>query len=106
MVEKYLPERDRYKIIFEGSQEKALVPPDNLKRRDRTPTDCGYYITFNKGKFSRREFASKEECQAYVAEVEAKGLAEQVAQLDVGSSNAKGKSGKKGRKKKGKKGRK
>ncbi|KAL9190423.1 hypothetical protein ACHAXT_007634, partial [Thalassiosira profunda] len=106
LVEKYLPERDRYKITFEGSQEKALAPPDNLKRRDRTPTDCGYYITFNNGKFSRREFASKEECQAFVAEVEANGLAGQLAQLHVSSSNAKGKSGKKGRKKKGGKGRK
>ena len=80
--------------------------PGNLKRRDRTPTDCGYYITFNKGKFSRREFASREECEAYVAQVEANGVAEQLDQLDVGSSNVKGKSRKKGRQKKGKKGRK
>ena len=54
------------KIIFEGSGNAALVGPNNLKRRDRTPLDCGYYISFEVGRVSRREFATKEECQAYI----------------------------------------
>jgi len=66
VVEKYITKKDKYKIIFEGSGNPALVGPNNLKRRDRTPLDCGYYISFKNGKMSRREFATKEECQAYV----------------------------------------
>jgi len=56
-----------YKVIFEGSGNAALVGPNNLKRRDRTPLDCGYYITFKNGRMSRREFATKEECQEYIS---------------------------------------
>jgi len=67
VVEKYIAKKDKYKIIFEGSGDAALVGPNNLKRRDRTPFDCGYYISFKKGRMSRREFATKEECQAYVS---------------------------------------
>ena len=66
VVEKYIVKKDRYKIVFEGSGDAALVGPNNLKRRDRTPLDCGYYISFKNGRMSRREFATKEECQAYV----------------------------------------
>jgi len=43
VVEKYIAKKDKYKIIFEGSGNAALVGPNNLKRRDRTPLDCGYY---------------------------------------------------------------
>jgi len=67
VVEKYITKKDKYKIVFEGSGNAALVGPNNLKRRDRTPLDCGYYITFKNGKMSRRDFATKEECQEYVA---------------------------------------
>ena len=67
VVEKYITKKDRYKIIFEGSGNAALVGLNNLKRRDRTPLNCGYYITFKNGRISRREFATKEECQEYVA---------------------------------------
>ena len=69
VVEKYITKKNKYKIIFEGSGNAALVGPNNLKRRDRTPLDCGYYITFKNGKMSRHEFATKEECQcqAYVS---------------------------------------
>ena len=67
VVEKYITKKDKYKIIFEGSGNAALVGPNNLKRRDRTPLDCGYYITFKNGRISRRDFATKEECQAYVS---------------------------------------
>ena len=67
VVEKYITKKEKYKIIFEGSGNAALVGPGNLKRRDRTPLDCGYYISFKNGKMFRREFATKEECQAYVS---------------------------------------
>ena len=70
VVEKYIPKKDKYKIIFEGLGNAALVGPNNLKRRDRTPLDCGYYITFENGRMSRREFATKEECQEYVSSLD------------------------------------
>ena len=86
VVEKYITKKDRYKVIFEGSGNAALVGPNNLKRRDRTPLDCGYYISFKNGKMSRREFATKEECQAYVASLgggDVKGTAEELASLKL-----------------------
>jgi hypothetical protein len=67
VVEKYLPNKGRYKVIFEVSREVGLVGPENLKRRDRTPDDCGYYISYKKGRTTRHDFASKEECQAFQA---------------------------------------
>ena len=67
VVEKYIAKKDRYKVIFEGSGNAALVGPNNLTRRDRRPLDCGYYITFKNGRMSRREFATKEECREYVS---------------------------------------
>ena len=124
VVEKYLPDKGRYKVIFETTKEAGLVGPHNLKRRDRTPNDCGYYISFENGRFTRHEFASKEECQAFVAslteggesgdgnDADAEAHAEQaaaslLAELDLDSSAAakgKIKKGKKnGKKKKGRK---
>ena len=88
VVEKYITKKDRYKIIFEGSGNAALVGPNNLKRRDRTPLDCGYYISFKNGRMSRCEFATKEECQAYVASLDSssgdvKGTAEELANMKL-----------------------
>ena len=85
VVEKYIAKKERYKIIFEGSGNAALVGPNNLKRRDRIPLDCGYYITFKNGRMSRREFATKEECQAYVASLggDVKSTAEGLASLKL-----------------------
>ena len=84
VVEKYIAKKDKYKIKFEGSGNAALVGPNNLKRRDRTPLDCGYYITFKKGRMSRREFATKEECQAYVTSLHGvKGTVEELASLKL-----------------------
>jgi len=85
VVEKYIAKKDKYKIIFEGSGNAALVGPNNLKRRDRTPLDCGYYVSFKNGKMSRREFATKEECQEYVTSLggDVKGTAEELASLKV-----------------------
>ena len=67
VVEKYNTKKDKYKIKFEGTGNAALVGPSNLKRRDRTPLDCGYYISLQNGRMTRREFATKEECQTYVS---------------------------------------
>ena len=88
VVEKFITKKDKYKIIFEGSGNAALVGPNNLKRRDRIPLDCGYYISFKNGKVSRREFATREECQAYVSSLDSssgdvKGTAEELASLKL-----------------------
>ena len=85
VVEKYITKKEKYKIIFEGSGNAALVGPNNLKRRDRTPLDCGYYISCKNGRMSRREFATKEECQAYVSSLggDVKGTGEELASLKV-----------------------
>jgi len=88
VVEKYITKKDKYKIIFEGSGNAALVGPNNLKRRDRSPLDCGYYILFKNGKVSRRDFATKEECQTYVASLDsssgdAEGTAEELSSLKL-----------------------
>ena len=81
VVEKYIAKKERYKVIFEGSGDAALVGPNNLKRRDRTPLDCGYYITFKNG-MSRREFATKEECQAYVTSLNGGDVKETAEELE------------------------
>lgn len=66
MVEKYLPAKGRYKVVFETTEEVGLVGSDNLKRRDRTPNDCGYYIEYKYGWKYHHEFSSKEDCQTFV----------------------------------------
>ena len=85
VVEKYIAKKDKYKIIFEGSGNAALVGPNNLKRRDRTPFDCGYYISFINGRMSRREFATSEECREYVTSLggNIKETAEELASLKL-----------------------
>ena len=59
IIEKYLPDKGRYKVTFETSKETGLVGPENLRRRDRTPDDCGYYITFENGRTKRHDFCFK-----------------------------------------------
>ena len=49
------------------SKEVLVLSPENLKRRDRTPQDCGYYIEFRNGRTIRHDFDSSEDCQAFVA---------------------------------------
>ena len=66
IVEKYIAKKDRYKVTTEHAHETFLVGPDNLKRRDRTPDDPGYYVTFKDGEYKRHTFASNEECQEFV----------------------------------------
>ena len=48
------------------SKEVLVISADNLKRRDRTPLDCGYYIEFKNGRTIRHDFDSNEDCQALV----------------------------------------
>ena len=66
VVEKYIAKKNRYKVATEHTGETFLVGTDNLKRRDRTPEDPGYYITFKDGEFKRHTFATNEECQEFV----------------------------------------
>ena len=80
VVEKYIAKKGRYKVIFEGSGNAALVGPNNLKRRDRTPLDCGYYISLKNGKIFRREFATKEECQEHIASLTLGGDVEETTE--------------------------
>ena len=118
VVEKHLPDKGRYKVIFEASGEVGLVGPENLKRRDRTPDDCGYYISYENGRTARHEFATKEECQAFLssldegeksgdgdhAAVDAEEAAESLlAELEIDSSTDSDRRNKKKGKQKGKK---
>jgi len=86
VVKKYLPDKGRYKVIFEASKEAGLVGPQSLKRRDRTPDDCGYYITYKNGRTTRHDFASKEDCQSFIA-----SLADEEAKAEVRAEQAEAK---------------
>ena len=58
----------QYRVTLETKSKEVLVlGPYNLKRRDRTPHDCGYYIEFKNGRTIRHDFDSSEDCQAFVA---------------------------------------
>ena len=68
VVDEYLPTSNQYKVTLESKdKEVLLIGPDNLKRRDRTPQDCGYYIEYKNGRTIRHDFESSEDCQAFVA---------------------------------------
>ena len=68
VADEYLPVSNQYKVTLETkSKEVIILGPDNLKRRDRTPEDCGYYIEFKNGRTIRHDFDSSEDCQAFVA---------------------------------------
>ena len=68
VVDEYLPIRNQYKVTIKTKvKDVTVLGPGNLKRRDRTPQDCGYYIEFKKGRTIRHDFDSSEECQAFVA---------------------------------------
>lgn len=87
VVEKWIPKKRKYKIIFEDTGDAGLVGHDNLKRRDRTPTDCGYYISYENGSMVRRDFATKEDCEAYVTslaqETKSIGVTAKLAESNV-----------------------
>ena len=68
VVDEFLPAGNQYKVTLENKTKEVLIlDPDNLKRRDRTPLDCGYYIEFKNGRTIRHDFDSSEDCQAFVA---------------------------------------
>ena len=68
VAEKYRPNINKYKVTLETKKKDVLLLDlDNLKRRDRTPQDCGYYIEFKNGRTIRHDFDSSEDCQAFVA---------------------------------------
>ena len=74
VADEYLPNSNHYKVTLETkSKEGLVISPDNLKRRDRTPQDCGYYIEFKNGRTIRHVFDSSEDCQAFVATLNNKG---------------------------------
>ena len=68
VADEYIPDSNQYKVTLETkSKEVMVLSPSNLKRRDRTPQDCGYYIQFKNGRTIRHDFDSSEDCQAFVA---------------------------------------
>ena len=68
VVEEYLKSSNQYIVTVQGKRkEEIIVGPDNLKRRDRTPQDCDYYIEFNNGRFIRNDFDSKDDFQAFLS---------------------------------------
>ena len=94
VVDEYFANKERYKVVLEGSKDTVLIRPANLKRRDRTQTDCGYYIILKKGRIQRKNFAAKEECKSYVESLHANQTADQITGLNISKKN-KGKRGKK-----------
>ncbi|EJK76366.1 hypothetical protein THAOC_01874 [Thalassiosira oceanica] len=67
VADEYLPGSNQYRVTLETKSREALIlDPENLKRRDRTPQDCGYYIEFKNGRTIRHDFDSNEDCQAFV----------------------------------------
>ncbi|EJK69757.1 hypothetical protein THAOC_08951 [Thalassiosira oceanica] len=67
----YLPVSNQYRVTLETKSKEALIlDPDNLRRRDRTPQDCGYYIEFKNVRTIRHDFDSSEDCQAFVSALE------------------------------------
>jgi len=68
ITDEYLPDSNEYEVTLETKSKEVLVlSPDNLKRRDRTPQDCGYYIEFKNGRTIRHNFDSSEDCKAFLA---------------------------------------
>lgn len=46
IVNRYIPQKDRYFVKVERTDEEISVRATNLKRRDRTPVDCGIFYAF------------------------------------------------------------
>ena len=80
VVDVYIERSDQYKVTIEFTSESLLLGADNLKRRDRTPRDPGYYVECKNNKLIRRDFKSNEECQAFIANGSADE--EEVAEVD------------------------
>merc|ERR1712183_185418 len=67
VADEYLAGTNQYRVTVESSKEVLMISPQKLKRRDRTPNDCGYFVEFKNGTTIRHELASKEECRAFLA---------------------------------------
>ena len=85
MVEEYITESDRYKVTMEFTNEILLLGADNLKRRDRSPQDPGYYVEWQINRLIRRDFESNEECQVFIASLSAKE--DELAEVDPDAEN-------------------
>lgn len=46
VASRYLPKAGRYVVTEEYTREQMQVRPVNLKRRDRTPMDCGKFLKY------------------------------------------------------------
>ena len=68
VVDEYTTESEQYKVTMEFTNEVLLLGTDNLKWRDRTPPDPGYYVECKNNRLICRDFESNEECQAFVAQ--------------------------------------
>ena len=80
VADEYHRESNQYKVTLETKTKEVLViSPENLKRRDRTPKDPGYYIKFKNDRTIRHEFESAEECQAFVAALKTPDGAQTIA---------------------------
>ena len=55
------------------TNEELLLGVDDLKRRDRTPQDPGYYVECKNNRLIRHDFKSNGECQAFLANLSADG---------------------------------
>ena len=85
VVEECIQESNQYKVVMEFTNEVLLLDTDNLKRRDRTPQDPGYYVEWKNNRLIRRDFKSNEECQAFIASFGAdKG---ELAEVDPDAEN-------------------
>ncbi|EJK63808.1 hypothetical protein THAOC_15517 [Thalassiosira oceanica] len=73
VVDDYITESNQYKVKMEFTNEVLLLDSDNLKRRDRTPQDPGYYVECKNNRLIHRDFKSNEECQAFIASLCANG---------------------------------
>ncbi|EJK73985.1 hypothetical protein THAOC_04366, partial [Thalassiosira oceanica] len=67
VVDEYIKESDQYKVRMEFTNEELLLGVNNLRRRDRTPQDPGYYVVCKNNRLIRRDFKSNEDCHAFIA---------------------------------------
>ena len=48
LAKKYIPSKDRYVMMVEHTDEEFLLSAKHLKRRDRTPMDCGWHLSLDR----------------------------------------------------------
>ena len=83
VTDECLPDSNQYKVTLETkNEEKLILNAGNLKRRDRTPQDCGYFVEYKYGHMIVHDFDSSEECQAFVAETQPVVTKEAVARAE------------------------